>query len=215
MKLRNLALAVSLALATPLAAQASTFQIMDHSSNEQLHLIVDGVVHDSNFSNSYFDIQNFSIDNAFKTIGERMQFDYIAHGAANSMSDGQTVYTDMIYTRLLGAADEPGMISDELVVRYLGLNSQNRGVFHVDFISYDSVDGVMASYYYGSLPPPSALTATEIPAYQLMAQIGYEFAPGGYFSYADISVMSIPEPGSMALLGLAGLAGTFARRRKA
>ncbi|MGA2070412.1 MAG: PEP-CTERM sorting domain-containing protein [Sedimentisphaerales bacterium] len=175
--------------AVSVSANAALFRFHDYSSDENVWLTVDDILVTGNGSYGSGTISNFLIDPAYGYlgVGERIKFDYQLTSSV----------AGIVYAQLWGTlqGDEPGLISDE----FLLWATDTSGLYHVDFISYDSANGVMASEHSGlTLPDPPTTTLTELPEWQLVGSIS---AVNDTFE-----VMSIPEPATLILLGLGGLA---------
>jgi hypothetical protein len=194
----RIGLAVLVALSV--SANAAQFRFHDYlESPDVAWLTADGTQVTGNGTIGGGTITNFSINQFYNTTGERISFDYQVAGFGS--------VPGVVFTRLMGASDEPGLVSDE----FLLWATDTSGLFHVDFISYDSPNGVMVSEHPGlSLPTPT--TFIELTEWQFVGQITTD--PQGLV-HDTFEVMSIPEPGTYAMIlaGL-GLLGAVMRRRK-
>ncbi len=184
--------------AVSVAANAAQFRFHDYSESPDIAwLTVDGTQVTGNGPYGGGTISNFDANQYYLNVGERIKFDY-------QYTD--TSVATIGYTKLMGGPDELGLVSDE----FLGWTTGN-GVFHFDFISYDSADGVMASEHPGlALPAPTTLT--ELPEWQLVGSIVDPYPNGP--THDTFEVMSIPEPATCTIMlaGL-GLLAAVVRRR--
>ncbi len=200
-------LVVALTAAVSVSANAAQFRFNDYSESPDIaRLTVDGIAvtgggdygggHISHFVSTVF-----AATGGGREPGERISFDYAPAilGAAENT-----------YVKLMGAPDDfvngQQWVSDEFLLYYVA-----NGVYHVDFYSFDSPNGIMAIQHPGQvLPSPTVFN--ELPQWQLVGSI---YPATGGSPTATFEVMSVPEPETYAMMlaGL-GLLGAAARRRK-
>lgn len=87
-------------------------------------------------------------------------------------------------------------------------------IFNLAPNTWDGTVGANEAYFFGNIAAGASATrvisVTAAPAELLINSLGLNSGDPG----SNGSVMHAPEPTSLALLGLAGLAGAFARRRQ-